>query len=60
MSLQLRKLYQTQLIQQGVPLSKAEQAAHHISLDQLKLIMQIWPHFSAIVAQSNFVELEES
>ena len=49
MSQNLKEKYKSQLIKVGVPLFKAEQAAQTLTLEQLKIIGEIWPDWAKIL-----------
>ena len=50
MSHKLKKIYQAQLIRVGIPLSRAEEAAQNVTLNQLRVIGEIWADWATILA----------
>lgn len=51
MSHKLNQFYQEQLVKAGVSPFKAEQAAKVLTLEELKLIGEIWDDWGAILAK---------
>lgn len=51
MSHKLNQFYQEQLVKAGVSPFKAEQAAKILTLEELKLIGEIWDDWGAILAK---------
>lgn len=48
----LKQSYQEQLVRAGVPLNKAEQAAKILTLEELRMISEIWPEWANIFSQA--------
>lgn len=58
-SIRLKKSYQKQLVRAGVPPQRARQAAASLTVEQLKLISDIWPEWAIIYSNTKDENLQE-